>query len=481
MRNLSVIFAALIVFSQLSFAQNVYTITKPVDWQSTSKQIQLDMSGLIQEKFFEFSADVAITLTGDGKIQKMIPVRFPDRTSFESIDQTKWSFVEPVSVSDKSANYRFRVRADVSSDTSHFFWKSGSERVLWEHFILFDEMPTKGRLKMEFTNIKATDQNGAAVSGNSSACYEIDYGGIETKPDSMSLSFYNNKTWIKLDGVHQKGYGQAEIILKTGDKPLKADSLAFELRIPDWLEWYDLALVPAGVRYSTAALPEKDGRMVYKVKLVGTVDSPANSSLGVFKLRLLDLPIDSYSLQLDSLRIWYHGDNLTKIDRVSLPISVKDAYNSGFFRKGDANKQFGDSVLNDADLKEISQIIHGTSSTITNYQLWAADMDNNGLVNQADYDILDSILNRSSIMDLDEAITVQAWPTPCSSSCTINLPESLNSDFYLFDFSGRQVTVRKELSDTSIKIFVEDLVDGQYLFVIKNGKFKPIVGKIVKQ
>ncbi|NCN25338.1 hypothetical protein COT94_01320 [Candidatus Falkowbacteria bacterium CG10_big_fil_rev_8_21_14_0_10_37_14] len=214
MKTLLVVFLFLF-FNGLLLSQTDFRLTRPADWNSTVNQVQLDFNGKLAEKVRDIPGTAKITLSADcdGVLDKMLNFRFPDATNFEKIDDTKWSFVDLVGTAgDKELTYFIRSRADDLDNVDHFF-QEGADRILWESFIQFKKFPTKGKLLVEYTGVRAYG-SGGQVSATSNFSYEINWGdNLKDAEFKMVVTVDWNKRLLLADWYYKSRSAIARVNL----------------------------------------------------------------------------------------------------------------------------------------------------------------------------------------------------------------------------------------------------------------------------
>jgi hypothetical protein len=145
-------------------------------------------------------------------------------------------------------------------------------------------------------------------------------------------------------------------------------------------------------------------------------------------------------------------NNETNFDNIEL--SLEDFYYNNFLKGDISGYCFGDKQINSADISELKKYLD-ESIAFNCYQKWAADMDDNGIIDKND---LAELSGFSSVEKCD--LTFNIYPNPASNILNIEAEKMINS-IEIYDIKGKYLN-----SYQTNSIDVSDYTAGTYIIKI---------------
>ena len=359
-----------------------------VNRTATVNNLSLRLDYLTTKAFKEMSFDVTSLVGWSTPLYSF--VSDPSAVTITPLTQNKWRVVIRANANFPiSASYRKWFQLELAFPAS----SSGNVEILLNNFSAKD---STGADLVTVTEIRKIIDLGKPVGGNS----ETVGFSVDSRPVAISLDSY--KTF---------GYGNLNFGVNIDNLLKQVKAVSFQMVLP---EYFEIEKVISSFDAQVATVKQlelKGGLRTYQIDMIAkatgvwmpnaATDNPREFAR-VF-VRFVDLPYGYATYNFKNI-VAYQPDGQIVNATKAFDMSIDFASFYSRFRRGDCKTDgiytnFGNGIVDRADLKMIEDYLAGRFPHPWLYQLWAMDYNFDGKINQKDVDDLTRDLGPNDVKE----------------------------------------------------------------------------------
>jgi|GEM_PF-1283597 len=331
-----------------------------------------------------------------------------------------------------------------------------------------------GVVEFVFNNFRATGVAGDSLLVIKELRKLVDLGPGEPSYNvsfSMSKAGYN---WFDLNNYLIDRYGRVEVNFNIDNLEKNVRATSFNISMPSYFEIGDAQVtMETNPRQAIFNLiSSQNGINTYAVFAVNETSGywPPNNpnfnprDMVKLYLRFIDLPPGNVVFQIRNINaVEFGGAPLNSNKAFDFTINFLPEFVR--FKRGDSyDYNFGDKVLNRADLELLGDYIAGNFTTPSLYQLWAFDYNQDGVIDERDWTALYYFLYPNTAVKDGQDNSIMVYPNPSNGQVTISRPEASPATIIIYDLNGNPVSTA-DLNDSSTNLYLQ-LSSGYYYYRI---------------
>lgn len=337
-----------------------------------------------------------------------------------------------------------------------------------------------GELKSEevefvIDNIEVRDHDKQIINATKELRQVVD-SKKSTETDAVKFSLAWTANGLSVADYNSSKHGNLilDFIMDNTKNDLKL--VSFNISMPDYFTIENVAItIGAPFQFANVVQTSSGGGVRnYLVTASAPSEQPwlPNSELENPKVMMkicfnfTDLPCDIVNFQVSNI-IAKNSDDL----QVNETLEHEYAYNfiSEFYRfeKGDVDDNFGDGDLDWNDFNLLRDYLNGTFTTPSLYQLWAFDINDDGVIDKKDYDWLFNYLKKKTSVRDEYDSEVQVYPNPSPGVVTVVNSTEAISQLLIYDMSGNLVHQQELQGSAKLNL---NVASGYYYWRIINGQ-----------
>lgn len=295
--------------------------------------------------------------------------------------------------------------------------------------------------------------------------------------DPSGVKFFITKpaNWFTLSDYNITRYGNVFMEFNIDNTKRNLKMVSFDISMPAYFNIQNTQILIDGAgRYADVwQTSTGNGLRNYTITALAPLNSswPANAVgdnpkvMMFIKFNFVDLPYGTVNFQIRNIIARdVDGIQVNETPDFDYPINFIPEFVR--FKKGDSDYNFGNGALNWIDLNLLRDYLDGVFKDPSLYQLWAFDVNGDGVIDQKDYDLLLDIINGTSSVKDEYDSEVQVYPNPSPGAVTIvNSTENI-SRLLIYDMSGNLVQEQEIQGVAQVNL----TVSGFYYYRITNGK-----------
>lgn len=351
----------------------------------------------------------------------------------------------------------------------------------WHHTfsLIFKYDNARGIKRVIIYNTAAQREDTTIVVANSLLIVDIDFGTSEDTSGVIVKYFLATPTdWFFLDS-RPADNGRLKLLLMMDNVVETTDVLQFRVVLPSTMSLskiipLDLNGRPDSKLIDINFLYERDGKNYYAVlySSLSSVLLPNYASRNPRAIMELEIEFSDICPGITAITVdnivasGLDGRPLSATKKISLPLNFDQIFQSGLFKRGDIDLNFGNFKLEIADW-HIGRKILDKEIIPTCYQRWALDLDSNGVLDAHDLSILESKL----FTGVEDRPPGDLEPADSVYTCGYYLYYrifSANWELLIYDYMGRPITeTTGKIGEGSVNL--ENLKNGLYFYRLKIG------------
>ncbi len=359
-----------------------------VNRTTTVNNLSLRLDYLSSKPFKEMAFDVTSLVGWSTPAYSFISD--PAGVTITPLTQNKWRVAIKANANFPiSASYRKWFQLELAFPAS----ASGNVEILLNNFSAKD---SAGADLVTVTEIRKIIDLGKPVGGNS----ETVGFSVDSRPVAISLDNY--KTF---------GYGNLNFGVNIDNLLKQVKAVSFQMVLP---EYFEIEKVVSSFDAQVATVKQlelKGGLRTYQIDMIAKatgvwLPNPATDNPREFArvfVRFVDLPYGYATYSFKNI-VAYQPDGQIVNATKAFDMSIDFASFYSRFRRGDCKTDgiytnFGNGIVDRADLKLIEDYLAGRFPHPWLYQLWAMDYNGDGKINQKDVDDLTRDLGPNDVTE----------------------------------------------------------------------------------